>query len=143
MFSLKLAFALAAISLTLAHPIHSVERRSEYKIVGRTSSSIYRRAEGNGLEALSTGNQEFRDELKTQDPNLLTDLTDKGQGKNTPSYFIWITQLRWHRFLAPPFMFLGCSDSRVSEGTIFKAKPGTLFTERNIANQFTSTDPNA
>ncbi|KAF9445626.1 carbonic anhydrase [Macrolepiota fuliginosa MF-IS2] len=39
-------------------------------------------------------------------------------------------------------MFIGCSDSRASEGTIFNAKPGTLFTERNIANQFLSTDTN-
>lgn len=37
-------------------------------------------------------------------------------------------------------MFIGCSDSRVSEGTVFNAKPGTFFTERNIANQFHSTD---
>jgi len=40
-------------------------------------------------------------------------------------------------------MFLGCSDSRVSEGTVFNAKPGTFFTERNIANQFHATDANA
>jgi carbonic anhydrase len=39
-------------------------------------------------------------------------------------------------------MFLGCSDSRVSEGTVFNAKPGVLFAERNIANQFLSTDAN-
>ena len=62
----------------------------------------------------------------------------------------------------PPFMYLGCSDSRysrsfslvssnwsvacsigVSEGTVFSAKPGTFFAERNIANQFSETDPNA
>ncbi len=40
-------------------------------------------------------------------------------------------------------MFIGCSDSRVSEGTIFDADPGTLFTERNIANQFSQNDANA
>ena len=40
-------------------------------------------------------------------------------------------------------MFLGCSDSRVSEGTVFRAQPGTLFTQRNIANQYNPTDPNA
>lgn len=34
------------------------------------------------------------------------------------------------------------SDSRVSEGTIFSAAPGTLFTERNIANQYSSADAN-
>ncbi|KXN86497.1 Carbonic anhydrase [Leucoagaricus sp. SymC.cos] len=42
----------------------------------------------------------------------------------------------------PSSMFIGCSDSRVSEGTVFNAQPGTLFTERNIANQFHTTDPN-
>ncbi|KAF9496345.1 carbonic anhydrase, partial [Pleurotus eryngii] len=44
---------------------------------------------------------------------------------------------------APPFMFLGCSDSRVSEGTIFHSLPGELFAERNIANQFRESDTNA
>ncbi|KAJ2914447.1 hypothetical protein MD484_g5975, partial [Candolleomyces efflorescens] len=37
---------------------------------------------------------------------------------------------------------LWCSDSRVSEGTVFKAQPGTLFTERNIANRFSPDDLN-
>lgn len=31
----------------------------------------------------------------------------------------------------------------MSEGTIFNADPGTLFTERNIANRFVSNDINA
>jgi carbonic anhydrase len=35
------------------------------------------------------------------------------------------------------------SDSRVSEGTIFSAPPGALFTQRNIANQFKPNDNNA
>jgi hypothetical protein len=35
------------------------------------------------------------------------------------------------------------SDSRVSEGTIFSAPPGALFTQRNIANQFQPIDNNA
>lgn len=40
----------------------------------------------------------------------------------------------------PQFMYLGCADSRVSEGTIFDADPGTLFTHRNIANVFVPQD---
>jgi carbonic anhydrase len=43
----------------------------------------------------------------------------------------------------PEYLFLGCSDSRVSEGTIFSAPPGALFTQRNIANQFQPVDNNA
>ncbi|PBK66748.1 carbonic anhydrase [Armillaria solidipes] len=39
-------------------------------------------------------------------------------------------------------MFLGCSDSRVSEGTIFDALPGMMFAERNIANQYNENDRN-
>ena len=31
----------------------------------------------------------------------------------------------------------------MSEGTIFDAAPGTLFTERNIANRFVSNDINS
>ncbi|KAG2010445.1 carbonic anhydrase [Coprinopsis cinerea AmutBmut pab1-1] len=71
------------------------------------------------LELLSEGNKAFRESV---DPELLEKLAHEGQ--------------------APPFMFLGCSDSRVSEGTIFDAQPGTLFAHRNVANQFLSTDPN-
>jgi len=43
----------------------------------------------------------------------------------------------------PEYLFLGCSDSRVSEGTIFSAPPGALFTQRNIGNQFQPIDNNA
>lgn len=39
--------------------------------------------------------------------------------------------------------FVPSSDSRASEGTIFNALPGTLFTERNIANRYVSNDINA
>ncbi|KAJ8517643.1 hypothetical protein ONZ45_g5219 [Pleurotus djamor] len=42
----------------------------------------------------------------------------------------------------PSFMFLGCSDSRVSEGTIFNAQPGVLFAGRNIAAQYIENDAN-
>jgi len=113
-------FALATASLTFAHPVSHTAAR-QLKIVGREYSALVERQsqEGSELQLLVDGNKVFRD----SDPALLKKLTDDGQ--------------------APPFMFIGCSDSRVSEGTVFNAKPGTLFTQRNIANQFHHTDANA
>ncbi|KAJ7600027.1 carbonic anhydrase [Mycena floridula] len=77
----------------------------------------------NEFDVLVQGNQQFRTEIESTNAVLLSTLAKDGQ--------------------SPPFMFLGCSDSRVSEGTVFNANPGTLFTERNIANQFRSSDNNA
>lgn len=117
-FGFKLLFALAALSSAFAHPIHEAR---DMRIVGRTTSAVVRRQESGGSEfaAIIEGNNAFR----ASDPALLQKLADEGQ--------------------APPFMFLGCSDSRVSEGTVFGAKPGTFFTQRNIANQYQPTDPNS
>ncbi|KDR79973.1 hypothetical protein GALMADRAFT_61844 [Galerina marginata CBS 339.88] len=121
MHTSSLALVLASVSAVFAHPVH---QRSELKIIGRDySAKVVRETAATGLDILSTGNQAFRDGIGKSDPELLKKLTDDGQ--------------------APPFMFLGCSDSRVSEGTVFNAKPGTLFTQRNIANQFQSNDANA
>ncbi|KAK0184966.1 carbonic anhydrase [Armillaria mellea] len=72
-----------------------------------------------GWQALSDGNKKFRTDINS---TLLKELAVKGQH--------------------PEFMFLGCSDSRVSEGTIFNALPGTMFAERNIANQYNENDRN-
>ncbi|KAK0497038.1 carbonic anhydrase [Armillaria luteobubalina] len=72
------------------------------------------------LDVLSDGNGNFRSKVESSNPGLLEDLAVNGQH--------------------PEFMFLGCSDSRVSEGTIFDALPGMLFAERNIANQFHESD---
>ncbi|TFK25157.1 carbonic anhydrase [Coprinopsis marcescibilis] len=77
-------------------------------------------AVGPELQVLAEGNKIFR---QSTDPELLKKLTFEGQ--------------------TPSFMYFGCVDSRVNDGTIFNAKPGTLFTERNIANQFHSSDTNA
>lgn len=89
------------------------------------------------LEALHQGNQNFLQE----DPALLEDLALNGQRMchniRTGSY-------RTNEMTAgPPFLFLGCSDSRVSESTIFDARPGTFFTARNIANRYSSKDSSA
>ncbi|KAF8652375.1 hypothetical protein AX16_004403 [Volvariella volvacea WC 439] len=120
MFASLLILALVAISSTLAHPIHQEAR--EVRIIGRTQSAK-RAVNAPELQLLADGNKKFRETVEADDPGLLSRLTAEGQ--------------------APPFMFLGCADSRVSEGTIFHAKPGTLFTQRNIANQFIHTDANA
>ncbi|KAF8635322.1 hypothetical protein AX17_003942, partial [Amanita inopinata Kibby_2008] len=72
------------------------------------------------LEDLFKGNHEFRDYIAKSNPGLLETLAKEGQ--------------------RPPFMMLDCSDSRVSEQAIFNAKPGTIFTTGNIANQFLEED---
>ena len=42
----------------------------------------------------------------------------------------------------PPFMYIGCSDSRVPIDTLTQTEPGELFIHRNIANQVSLTDMN-
>jgi len=119
----SLVSVLVAISSVLAHPHIHQEQRREIQIIGRQqSATVVARETSADLELLAAGNKEFRDHIDTIDPGHLQRLNDKGQ--------------------SPPFMFLGCSDSRVSEGTVFNAKPGVLFTARNIANQFLGADTN-
>lgn len=43
----------------------------------------------------------------------------------------------------PPFLFIGCSDSRKPPETLTGTEPGELFIHRNIANQFREDDLNA
>jgi len=54
-----------------------------------------------------------------------------------PSYFETLS-----RGQKPPFLFIGCSDSRMALDTITKTEPGELFIHRNIANQISLTDMN-
>lgn len=42
----------------------------------------------------------------------------------------------------PRFLFIGCSDSRVSISSIVNVEPGEIFIHRNIANQVSLTDMN-
>ncbi len=42
----------------------------------------------------------------------------------------------------PKFLWIGCSDSRVSEHVITDTKPGTIFVHRNVANIVSFNDVN-
>jgi carbonic anhydrase len=43
----------------------------------------------------------------------------------------------------PEFLYIGCSDSRVSAEELMGAKPGEIFVHRNVANMVISIDLNA
>lgn len=42
----------------------------------------------------------------------------------------------------PPFLFIGCSDSRMPLNSFTQTDPGELFIHRNVANQVSLTDMN-
>ncbi len=42
----------------------------------------------------------------------------------------------------PPFLYIGCSDSRMPLDTYTQTRPGEMFVHRNIANQISLTDMN-
>lgn len=42
----------------------------------------------------------------------------------------------------PEFLYIGCSDSRVTAEDLMGVQPGEVFIHRNIANQVIGTDPN-
>lgn len=54
-----------------------------------------------------------------------------------PSYFEKLS-----RGQSPEFLYIGCSDSRVTAEDLMGVQPGEVFIHRNIANQVISTDSN-
>ena len=77
--------------------------------------------ECNHYENLLNNNKKWVDELIKRDPEYFKKLS-KGQD--------------------PTFLFIGCSDSRVSLTQIIGSKPGEIFVHRNIGNQVDSRDMN-
>lgn len=59
------------------------------------------------------------------------------KSKTKPEYFARLKQAQ-----KPPFLYIGCSDSRMPLDTFTQTEPGELFVHRNIANQVSLTDIN-
>jgi carbonic anhydrase len=76
----------------------------------------------NDLQELFEKNQEWSDQVKSQNPNFFK---QTAQGQN------------------PDYLWIGCSDSRVPVNQIVKAMPGDIFVHRNIANLVLQTDINS
>ncbi|WP_299822139.1 carbonic anhydrase [uncultured Pontibacter sp.] len=54
-----------------------------------------------------------------------------------PEYFVNLAKGQ-----KPPYLFIGCSDSRMPLNSFTKTEPGELFIHRNVANQVSLTDMN-
>ena len=54
-----------------------------------------------------------------------------------PAFFATLSQQQ-----APSYLWIGCSDSRVPANQIVGLLPGSLFVQRNVANQVQHTDLN-
>ena len=75
----------------------------------------------NKIEELLRNNREWSKQITESDPRFFSDLA----GQQSPK-FLWI----------------GCSDSRVSANMIVGLKPGEIFVHRNVANLVVHTDMN-
>ncbi|CAA7260454.1 unnamed protein product [Cyclocybe aegerita] len=104
-------------------PLSSVTAHSTPLAGHRTKSTCKETQFFPEILELFKGNEEYMAEMANENPGLLATLATEGQ--------------------KPPFMLVDCSDSRVNEQGIFSAKPGTMFTAGNIANQFDEADLNS
>ncbi|MHC5933253.1 carbonic anhydrase [Nostoc sp.] len=75
----------------------------------------------NSIDELFRNNQAWVAEKLTLDPTYFQELSN-GQ--------------------TPPFLYIGCSDSRLALTSFTRTEPGELFVHRNIANQVSLTDIN-
>lgn len=73
------------------------------------------------MKQLFDGNNQWIEETIAKDPDFFNNLS-KGQN--------------------PEFLWIGCSDSRVPANEIVNLPPGSIFVQRNIANQVINTDMN-
>jgi carbonic anhydrase len=74
-----------------------------------------------GIEHLLENNKRWAARMTAENPRFFSDLS----GQQAPEY-LWI----------------GCSDSRVSANTIVDLMPGEVFVHRNVANLVNHTDMN-
>lgn len=61
----------------------------------------------------------------------------KNQLESDPEFFSQLAKGQ-----SPEFLWIGCSDSRVPANEITNLPPGSIFVQRNIANQVINTDMN-
>lgn len=73
------------------------------------------------LNHLLEQNKKWADKIKESDPDFFTKLSEQQQ---------------------PEYLWIGCSDSRVSANVIVGMLPGEIFVHRNIANLVIHTDLN-
>ncbi|MCC6700927.1 MAG: carbonic anhydrase [Fluviicola sp.] len=73
------------------------------------------------MKAIFEGNKEWIKNTLDKDPNFFNNLSE-GQ--------------------SPEYLWIGCSDSRVPANEIVNLPPGSIFVQRNIANQVGNTDMN-